>query len=144
MIVQANPVLTESKTFSATLSYQSDRNTINRIIEQVTNLLANNNILTYLNKDEFFLVLEEAIVNGMEHGNRWDIFKSIEIELLTEDNYLTIVIKDEGKGFDIHKTYFSTKWKSGGRGIMLIKHFCTPEWHNNGNTIALKIPILQT
>ena len=46
------------------------------------------------------LSLEEAVTNAMEHGNRWDASKQVEIELACSPHLLRMEIVDQGSGFD--------------------------------------------
>jgi serine/threonine-protein kinase RsbW len=98
-----------------------------------------------INENEIYLVIDEALTNAMEHGNRWDRQKKVIINVVLCDSKLTISIEDEGPGFDI-KTDNDNNTKSlalRGRGIKLIKQFCTPQWNLKGNRIDLFIEMKQ-
>jgi len=91
------------------------------------------------------LILDEAIINAMEHGNKWDPSKNITINISLTEKGIQIEIEDEGQGFD----YFH-KFSAGepipllnerGRGLLLMQKFCDIEWINSGNTVKISIPV---
>lgn len=73
------------------------------------------------------LSFSEALSNSITHGNKNDIFKKIIVEVLIDANKMTIIIKDEGTGFDLEKIPDPTKpeniLKDSGRGIHIMKSF---------------------
>jgi serine/threonine-protein kinase RsbW len=90
------------------------------------------------------LILDEAIINAMEHGNRWDPEKKITIIIEQTETCLNVIISDEGEGFQFSRDFYQIPQPSinaRGRGIHLIKYICSAEWHNNGATINLLIPV---
>ncbi len=114
-------------------------------LQKIQQVLVANQIKPVLAEYEFMLILDEAITNGMEHGNNWDEAKSIYIEIRLIEQNLLIYIKDEGKGFDIsqaaermsQKFHFSPR----GRGIFIISKFCEVQWNKTGNEICMRIHI---
>jgi serine/threonine-protein kinase RsbW len=81
-----------------------------------------------LNKDELFdvkLCLEEALINAMKHGNKFDPKLEVEVELEAKDGILSIEVRDQGEGFDFTKIPNPTEkdnlHKNSGRGVFLIK-----------------------
>jgi len=49
----------------------------------------------------FLIAMREALVNAVTHGNRCDASRKIYVQYVCEpDNSLSIVIRDEGDGFD--------------------------------------------
>ncbi len=91
------------------------------------------------------LILDEAIINAMEHGNKWDPAKNVFIKISLMPKGIQIEIEDEGPGFDyFHKfTVHEIKplLRERGRGLMLIQQFCDIEWQNCGNIIKINIPV---
>ena len=99
---------------------------------------------TDLNEYEFYLVLDEAITNAMEHGNRWDKHKCVDIEIMSNRNSLIITIIDEGLGFDYEKMYKRDIRKDNilsprGRGIYIIKKLAKVRWNDIGNKVVNNI-----
>ncbi|MCS5490977.1 ATP-binding protein [Algoriphagus limi] len=68
----------------------------------------------------------ECISNAIIHGNQGNKEKLVHLELLAEEDKLSFVIEDEGKGFEYENLPDPTSpenlEKPGGRGIFLIKH----------------------
>lgn len=99
---------------------------------------------------ELNLILDEAIVNAMEHGNGWDPEKTITVQIYHNDNSIQILIEDEGAGFD-YNDIESRKpvWQPAsinnirGRGIFILKQLCDIEWINTGNIIKIILPLKQ-
>jgi len=91
------------------------------------------------------LILDEAIVNAMEHGNKWDPSKNILIKISLIEKGIQIEIEDEGPGFDYFHKFTEEEIKPNlnerGRGLFLIQQFCDIEWTNCGNIIKIIIPI---
>jgi serine/threonine-protein kinase RsbW len=90
------------------------------------------------------LILDEAIINAMEHGNRWDPEKKITVNIEQTETCLKVIISDEGEGFQFSRDFYQVRppaMNERGRGIHLIKFLCSAEWHNNGTTVNLLIPV---
>jgi len=94
----------------------------------------------------------EAVLNAAQHGNRYDSHKQIKVLYLLDKEKITLVITDEGRGFD-YKVYLKRSMSGdavsaareryeqgrlGGLGIMLMMR-CTNkiEYNNHGNMITL-------
>jgi len=97
-----------------------------------------------IHNNELRLILDEAVNNAMEHGNRWDPEKKISVNIIKSPECIKVTISDEGDGFQFPLE--SAKPKSSvlserGRGIKLIKYLCAAEWRNNGSAVDLLIPI---
>jgi len=91
------------------------------------------------------LILDEAIINAMEHGNKWDPLKNILISINLAEKGIQIEIEDEGQGFDYFHRFNEDNNKpllrERGRGLFLMKQFCDIEWINCGNIIKINIPV---
>ncbi len=94
------------------------------------------------------LILDEAIINAMEHGNKWDPAKNVFIKISLMPKGIQIEIEDEGQGFDyFHKfkaNEINPPLRERGRGLILIQQFCDIEWQNCGNIIKINIPVEMT
>ena len=89
------------------------------------------------------LALEEALVNAIKHGNGMDPSKEVHIDCSFDDDRVTIVIEDEGPGFDVGNvpdpTTDENLDKPGGRGIMLMRSFMSRvEYNDSGNRLLLE------
>lgn len=88
------------------------------------------------------LAMEEALVNAIKHGNRMDSSKQVFISCRFETNEISVIIEDQGEGFDLTQVPDPTDEdnleKPGGRGIMLIRSFVTSvEYNDRGNRLTL-------
>jgi anti-sigma regulatory factor (Ser/Thr protein kinase) len=115
-----------------------------KLIDEVIDFTKKLNLDLKLDRYEYYLVLDEAITNSMEHGNRWKADKSIHLKTYFKDKYLYIVIKDEGIGFNSEFAIKNYKASSKvlsprGRGIFIIRKFCKVSWNSIGNEITLRI-----
>ncbi|RME82582.1 MAG: GAF domain-containing protein, partial [Planctomycetota bacterium] len=92
--------------------------------------------------DHFHLVLREALMNAMIHGNQKDPKKKVYVTcyFTTEKAYLQI--EDEGEGFDTARMVDDFKWVSSvsshGRGLLLIRQYMDEmDFNNKGNCIYM-------
>lgn len=73
------------------------------------------------------LSFSEAASNCVVHGNRNDPNKKVKIKVVVDDDKMTVILKDEGNGFNIDKVPDPTKpeniLKDSGRGIHIMKSF---------------------
>lgn len=95
--------------------------------------------------DEVRLALIEACINAFEHSKSID--KKLYFKFIMDQNSLTVIIKDNGKGFDVSlindKPDINNKIKSSykrGWGIMLIKNLMDNvkiESNNDGTILTM-------
>ncbi len=69
------------------------------------------------------LCLEEALVNAVQHGNKNDPGRRVNLEIFEQDGRCVIQIRDEGEGFDPLGVTMPDCETLGGRGVCLIKHY---------------------
>ena len=100
---------------------------------------------SYPDRDHFGvrLALEEALVNAIKHGNGMDPSKQVRVDCTFDEDRVTIVIEDEGPGFDVGSVPDPTSEenldKPGGRGIMLMRSFMSRvEYNDSGNRLLLE------
>lgn len=89
------------------------------------------------------LALEEALVNAVQHGNRSDLQKSVEMRCYLGDDQVRIEIEDEGPGFDVTKlpdpTSDEFRERPNGRGVLLIRTFMSHvEYRGRGNLVVME------
>ena len=69
---------------------------------------------------------EEALRNAMIHGNKSHPKKKVKIETEITDEWVMIIVEDEGTGFDLESlpdpTIEENLLKESGRGVYLIRH----------------------
>jgi serine/threonine-protein kinase RsbW len=73
------------------------------------------------------MAVRESIVNAVVHGNRYNGRKKVHLSVSNSQNRLTIVIRDEGEGFDLSMLpdplADDNLLQQSGRGIFLIRTF---------------------
>lgn len=124
------------------VSIPSDTSAGQEVQEQI---LATLERLEYSSRDVFGLrlALEEALVNAIKHGNRFDANKQVRVECRMSRESVFIEIEDEGAGFDLEDVPDPTEdvnlERPCGRGIMLMRHFLDKVVYNDkGNRVTLE------
>lgn len=89
------------------------------------------------------LAYEEAIVNAIRHGNRFDEEKRVEVRMCCGTNEVCIEITDMGAGFNPHELPDPRDDDRleipGGRGVMLIRELMSEVVYNErGNRVTMK------
>ena len=92
----------------------------------------------------------EACINAIEHGNKFDRHKKVDVSFLIDDSALRVVVRDMGKGIDPAKIPTQRTDRNGfplrrGYGVFLIKNFVNefsfaakPE---GGNAVTMTIDL---
>jgi serine/threonine-protein kinase RsbW len=88
------------------------------------------------------LALEEAIVNGIRHGNQGDPTKSVRVRISAGAEGLFAEVEDAGPGFDPghvpDPTLPENLERNCGRGLLLMRHFMTwLHFSSRGNRVAM-------
>ena len=82
------------------------------------------------------LALEEALVNAIKHGNKFDPKKKVHIEAKITDKQAEICVEDEGEGFKRvcvpDPTAEENLEKCSGRGILLIEAYMNTVQYSRG------------
>lgn len=73
------------------------------------------------------MAVREAVVNAVVHGNRYNARKKVHLTVSRVPDRLTIVIGDEGDGFEVHTIPDplapGNLLRQSGRGLLLIRAF---------------------
>lgn len=73
------------------------------------------------------MAVREGVANAIKHGNRLDLQKKVSATFALENGELSIMIRDEGSGFDPAKVSDPLNpqnlMKTSGRGIFYMKTF---------------------
>jgi len=73
------------------------------------------------------MAVRESMVNAVVHGNRYNARKKVHLSVSRSPERLTIVIGDEGEGFDMNSLpdplAEENLLKQSGRGLLLIQAF---------------------
>ncbi len=80
------------------------------------------------------LAFDEAIVNAIRHGNRFDPNKTVDVEIQCNCESIHIRIADQGKGFDPRSIPDPRETDNlelpGGRGVLLISELMSDVQYN--------------
>jgi serine/threonine-protein kinase RsbW len=84
----------------------------------------------------------EAVNNAIQHGNRSDPAKIVEIEISSMNDQLNITVTDEGPGFSPESVPDPTTPENiealNGRGIYLMSHLADKiEYTEKGNSVKM-------
>jgi len=73
------------------------------------------------------MAVRESMVNAVVHGNQYSSHKKVHVSVSKEPDRLTVIIADQGKGFDLEKLpdplSENNLLRTSGRGIFLIRAF---------------------
>lgn len=73
------------------------------------------------------MAVRECMVNAVVHGNRYSARKKVHLSILKGDDRMTVVIRDEGEGFDFQSLpdplAEENLLRQSGRGLLLIQAF---------------------
>jgi hypothetical protein len=61
--------------------YPTSRDNRKNIIDEVIDKIKADDILLLISDEELYLVIDEALTNAMEHGNRWDAGKRVKVKV---------------------------------------------------------------
>ena len=99
----------------------------------------------YSEKEQFGvrLALEEAVVNGLRHGNGGDPSKEVRVRYAVSPQEVLAEVEDQGPGFDPEAVPDplapENLEKPCGRGLLLMRHYLTEvRYHGRGNVVTLR------
>ncbi len=98
-----------------------------------------------LNQESYGKILVsvcEAVNNAIVHGNKADESKFVQIDILFQDNTLSVAVSDEGPGFRPKDIPDPTKPENieniNGRGVFLMSKLADKiEFNEQGNTVTM-------
>ncbi len=93
-------------------------------------------------RSNLFVALDEAFVNAVKHGNKFDAGKNIRIVADITPEEARFTIEDEGEGFDVSTipdpTDIENLFKTSGRGVMFMYNIMDEVIYNSkGNRITM-------
>jgi serine/threonine-protein kinase RsbW len=88
------------------------------------------------------LALEEAVVNALRHGHRFDPAKQVRVRFRVDAWETLVEVEDEGPGFDPNAVPDPAAAENldrpSGRGLLLMRHFTSwLRFHGRGNRVTL-------
>ncbi len=94
-------------------------------IEAISVKIARKMDLSKDQQENLSIAVTEAVGNAIIHGNKKDVHKKVDITFRLTKNQITVLVKDEGNGFDPEKLDNPLKdyniMKESGRGIFILK-----------------------
>lgn len=92
------------------------------------------------------VAVTEAVNNAMQHGNKLDPGKKVDLAFHAGEKSLSFEVRDQGKGFDFKNIPDPTNpenlEKPHGRGVFLMRHLAdNVEFSDNGRSVQLKFQI---
>jgi serine/threonine-protein kinase RsbW len=122
----------------------SQLSSTNEMIHLIEAVIAKMASLGYSDKDIFGmrLTLEEALVNSVKHGHRYDPTKKVEIRYRVCQENALVQIEDQGPGFDPtcipDPTAAENLERPCGRGVLLMRFYMTwIRYNERGNCVTL-------
>ena len=93
-------------------------------------------------KSNLFVALDEAFVNAIKHGNKFDADKIIRISAEISPKEARFMIEDQGEGFNVSAIPDPTKpenlFKTSGRGVLFIHNIMDEvEYNERGNRLTM-------
>lgn len=89
-----------------------------------------------------FIALDEAFVNAVKHGNKFDANKIVKLSAEVSTKEARFTIEDEGEGFDVSAIPDPTNpenlFKTSGRGVLFIHNIMDEVTYNErGNRLTM-------
>ena len=130
-----------TENFTNSIQVISQPESINIVEKLIEDIKEEHNI----HEDAFgniLVAVTEAVNNAIQHGNRYDALKKVNISYEVDGDTLMFVVQDEGKGFDYYNlpdpTAPENLEKPTGRGIFLMKHLADQViFSDNGKTVEM-------
>ena len=93
-------------------------------------------------QSNLFVALDEALVNAVKHGNKFDSRKLIRIAAEVTKQEARFTIEDEGEGFDVHNIPDpldpENLFKTSGRGVLFIYNIMDEvKYNERGNRLTM-------
>jgi serine/threonine-protein kinase RsbW len=121
----------------------SDMALVHSLVLRAVESLRTAGFLPLREEGRMALCIEEALVNAVVHGNKGDRKRKVRLQIFRAGGELSIVVSDEGKGFDPGKVEDPRRsdsvWRENGRGIFLIRHYMdNVEFFANGSAVLMR------
>jgi serine/threonine-protein kinase RsbW len=89
-----------------------------------------------------FIALDEAFVNAVKHGNKFDAGKNVKVTAEVSSQEARFTVEDEGDGFDVNSIPDPTNpenlFKASGRGVLFIHNIMDEVRYNErGNRLEM-------
>ena len=93
-------------------------------------------------RSNLFVALDEAFVNAVKHGNKFDVQKMVRITAEVSSKEARFTIEDEGEGFDVNSIPDpldpENLFKTSGRGVLFIYNIMDEvKYNDRGNRLTM-------
>ena len=93
-------------------------------------------------KSNLFVALDEAFVNAVKHGNKFNSQKLVRITAELSNKEATFTVEDEGEGFDVNSIPDpldpENLFKTSGRGVLFIYNIMDEvKYNERGNRLTM-------
>lgn len=130
---------------SEILAIKSDKKELEKVEKFLQEIFEKENLpIQCFNK--VYLCISEAVINSIEHGNKNDRTKEVDIQINCSRGNLCIEVHDQGDGFDYELVEDPTTKENikreTGRGIHIMKSLCNQvEFKNRGKSVSIQIDL---
>lgn len=116
------------------------------LVEKLINDVCKNFKISEDHYGNILVALTEAVTNAIQHGNKYNPEKSIDILFDTKKDAISFTVKDQGEGFDYNHLPDPTDpeniEKPNGRGVFLMRNLADKvEFFDHGRTVCLNFKI---
>jgi len=124
------------------LIFPSELENITRVEKLIDEISSSHNLSSEV-YGKISVAIIEAVNNAILHGNQLDINKKVKIGYDINEESISFIVGDEGKGFDFSNipdpTLPENLEKTHGRGIFLMNHLADDiEFAENGAIVEMK------
>lgn len=90
---------------------------------------------------KFNVVLRELMTNAIKHGNNFSDNKKVFISCFIKDNYLNLIVEDEGEGFNLPEIPENMNdLREEKRGFFIISNY-SERITKNGNNVRIEMKL---
>lgn len=113
-----------------------------RLVESCVDTLTSELGISQDSYGKILVATMEAVNNAIQHGNKSNPEKYVEVEILLGNKDVTVVVTDEGKGFDPKNVPDPTRPENieeiNGRGVFLMSKLADRmEYNSIGNSVKM-------
>jgi serine/threonine-protein kinase RsbW len=137
----------EEKKITVKKEFNSDRKILSEL-EGIFQQIQNSFPLSHEKFHNILVATTEAVINAIQHGNKFDLNKKVLLSVEAFDKKIIIVVQDEGKGFDPSSIEDprtpENLLKERGRGIFIIRQLANSvsiRSGENGTVIEMRFNI---
>lgn len=139
-MTQENEMITEQK-----ICFPSSVDNI-AIVEKLINEICSSHCVSEDHYGNILVAVTEAVNNAIQHGNKYDKSKNVNIGFFANEKTLSFEVSDQGSGFDFINLPDPTNpeniEKPNGRGVFLMRHLADKvEFFDKGRLVHLNFSL---